>query len=85
MTDREDPGWGPYRQPEEPEPAPEPEPFTLEKGKEQLGEGFESVKEAGKEIATWPVRDAIGAVVNRVVDAMIGFAEGAKGEKRKKK
>ncbi len=91
MTD-EHPGWGPYRQPPpepapivEPEPEPEREPFTLEKGKEQVGEAVDRVKQAGKEVSTRPIRDAVGTYVSRAVEAIIGFAEGIEGKARKKK
>lgn len=58
--------------------------FTLEKGKERAAEAVDRVKQAGKEITTRPLLDAVGSYVNRFVEGLIGLAEGMEGKGKKK-
>ena len=78
------------QEPQKPEePAVEEEPigvlnddhFTFEKGKERAAEAVERVKQAGREVTTRPILDAIGSYFTRGVDALIGLADGMSGKR----
>lgn len=69
---------------EEPEEAVAEEAFTLEKGKEQVADAVDRVKQASKEVTTRPLLDAVGNYFNRGIEALIGLAEGIEGSRKKK-
>lgn len=63
---------------------PSVEPFTIEQGKERVAEAVDRVKQAGKEVTTRPILNAIGDYFNRGIEALIGFADGLEDKSKKR-